>query len=125
MCMAKKKGRAPKRIAGVKIPKRMRRALEPAAKFLSTDFGRNIAADVLVALAVAFASTDAMRDAFRDAGKHSRKSGGGFADLALHLGRAALLPALVALHAKLPGEVRAEQHARRKREDNQRAQAVH
>ncbi|HYD72727.1 MAG TPA: hypothetical protein VEF55_06285 [Candidatus Binatia bacterium] len=123
--MAKKNARVPKRIAGLKIPKRLRRALRPAAKFLSTDFGRNVAADVLVALAVALASTDAMRDAFRAAGKRSRKSGGGFADLALHLGQAAVLPALVALHAKLPGEVRAEQHARQKREDNRRAQAVH
>lgn len=123
--MAKNKARVPKRVGGVKIPKRMRRALRPAARFLSTGFGRNVAADVLVALAVAFASTDAMRDAFRDAGKRSRKSGSGVADLALHLGRAAILPALVALHAKLPGEVGAEQHARRRREDNQRAEAVH
>jgi hypothetical protein len=124
--MAKKnKARAPKRIAGVKIPKRLRRALKPAVQFLSTDFGRNVAANALVAVFVAFASTDAMRDAFRDAGKRSHKSGGGFADLALHLGQAAVLPALVALHAKLPGEVRAQQHARRKREDNRRAQAVH
>jgi hypothetical protein len=123
--MAKKKARVPKRVAGVKIPNKLRRALKPVARFVRTDFGRNIAADVLVALAVAFASTDAMRDAFRNAGKRSRKSGDGFADLALHLGRAALLPALVTLHAKLPGEVRAEQRARRKREDSRRAQAVH
>jgi hypothetical protein len=123
--MAKKKARVPKRVAGVKIPKRLRRALKPAVKFLGTDFGRLVATNAVVALAVGFASTDEMRDAFRDAGKRSRKSGRGFADLALHLGQAAVLPALVALHAKLPGEVRAEQHARRKREDNRRAQAVH
>lgn len=123
--MAKKKARVPKRVAGVKIPKRLRRALSPAARFVSTNFGRSVAADVLVAIAVAVASTDAMRAAFRDAGKRSRKSGGGFLDLGLHLGRAALLPTLVALHAKLPGEVRAEQHARSRREDNQRTQAAH
>ena len=123
--MAKKKARVPKRVAGVKIPKRLRRALKPTMKFLSTDFGRLVATNAVVALVVGFASTDEMRDAFRDAGKRSRKSGGGFADLALHLGQAAVLPALVALHAKLPGEVRAEQRARRKREDNRRAQAAH
>ncbi len=120
-----KKARVPKRVAGVKIPKRVRRTLKPAAKFLSTDAGRTVAAQALLAVFVAFAASDDMRGALRDAAKQSRKSGGGFADLALHLGRAALLPALVALHAKLPGEVRAEQHERRGREDRQRAQSVH
>jgi hypothetical protein len=123
--MAKKKARVPKRFAGVKVPKRLRRALKPVVKFLSTDVGRLVAANAAIALAGGFASTDEMRDAFRDAGKRSLKSGGGFADLALHLGQAAVLPALVALHAKLPGEVRAEQNAQRKREDNRRAQPVH
>ena len=123
--MAKKKARVPKRFAGVKIPKRVRRALKPVAKLLGTKAGRLVAANAAVALAVGFASTDEMRDAFRQAGKRSLKSGGGFADLALHLGQAAVLPALVALHAKLPGEVRSEQHARREREDTRRAQPVH
>jgi len=126
--MAKRKqARVPKRILGVKIPKRVRRLAKPIVAFLGTEFGNNIAAGMLVAFAGAFASTDAMRDSFKRAAKRTRKSGGGVGDLALHLGRAALLPALVALHAKLPGEVRAEQHARAREEDHSRraAEAVH
>ena len=122
-----RKNKAPKRIMGVKIPKRMRRAVKPLMEFLGTEFGNNVAAGVLVAVVGTFATTDQMREAFKKAAKRSRKSGGSLGDLALHLGRAALLPALVALHARLPGEVRAEQHARAKREDNRRsiAEAVH
>jgi hypothetical protein len=105
--MAKKnKARVPKRIGGVKIPKRWRRAAMPLAKLLNSRFGSNVAADVLIALAVAFASTEAMRDSFKDAAKRAKKSGGNFSDLAIHLGRAAMMPALVALHAKLPSQDR-------------------
>lgn len=122
-----KKNKAPKRILGVKIPKPLRRAAKPLAAFLSTELGQTVAMGALVALAGAFATTDDMRDSLKEAAKRSRKSGGGLTDLAVHLGRAALLPALVAVHAKLPGEVRAEQHARAQREDNKRsvAEAVH
>jgi hypothetical protein len=126
--MAKKKNRArvPKRIAGMKIPKRVRRTLRPFAAFVGTEFGSNVVAGLLVALAGAFATTDEMRDSFKDAAKRMRKSGGSLEDLALHLTRAVVLPALVALHAKLPGEVRAEQHARDEHEDSLRAaEAVH
>jgi hypothetical protein len=104
--MAKKKARAPKRIAGVKIPKTWRRAARPLAKLLNSRFGSNIAADVLIALAVAFASTEAMRESFRDAAKRAKKSGGNLSDLSIHLGRAAVMPALAALHARLPDEER-------------------
>lgn len=103
MAKKKKAARVPKRIAGVKIPKPVRRAARPLAEFLASDFGRGVAADALVALAIAFASTDAMRAAFKDAAKRARKSGGGLSELALYLGRAAVLPALVVLHGKLPG----------------------
>ena len=123
--MSKKKARVPKRIAGVKIPKRLRRVLRPVAGFLGTEMGRNAAAAALVWVAANFTSTDDTKDAFKAAAKRMRKSGGGLEDLALHLARAVVLPPLVALHAKLPGEVRAEQHTRRKREDNRREQAVH
>lgn len=122
-----KKNKAPKRILDVRIPKRVRRAAKPLLKFLGTEFGQTLAMGALVAFAGAFATNDDMRDSFKEAAKRSRKSGGGLADLALHLGRAAVLPALVALHAKLPGEVRAEQHARAEVENRKRdaAEAVH
>jgi len=100
----KKKALVPKRIAVVKLSKRSRRALRPFAKVLASEFGNNVASNVLVALAVAFASTETMRDSFKDAAKHAKKSGGGLAGLAVHLGRAALMPALVALVAKLPSD---------------------
>jgi hypothetical protein len=125
--MAKKKARAPKRIAGVKIPKRMRRALRPLAAFVDTEFGNNVVAGLLVALAAGFASSDDMRESLRHGAKRMRKGGGGLEDLALHLGRALVLPALVALHAKLPDDVQAEQRRRERAEENERQlrDAVH
>lgn len=110
--MAKEKTRAkvPKRIFGVKIPKPLRRAARPAVEFLGTGVGRAFMVDALVAFAISFASTERMRESFQDVGKRARKSGG-IGDLALDLSRAAVLPALTALYAKLPGDGRAEQRA--------------
>ena len=122
--MAKKnKARVPKRIAGVKIPKRWRRAAGPLVKLVASRFGSNIASDVLIALAVAFASTETMRDSFKDAAKHAKKSGGNLSDLAIHLGRAALMPAVVALVAKLPSEERAREW--RAQREHRAAEALH
>lgn len=114
MAKKKKAPRVPKRIAGVKIPKPWRRAARPLARLLDSEFGNNITADALIALAIAFASTETMRNSFKDAAKRAKKSGANLSDLVIHLGRAAVLPALVALHARLPSEERArERWARR------------
>jgi hypothetical protein len=119
--MAKKnKARVPKRIAGVKIPKRIRRALQPVARFAGTEFGNNVVAGVVVALATALVSGEDMRESLKDAAKRARKSGGGVESLALHLGRALVMPALVALHAKLPDEARVEQYRCARREHRER-----
>jgi hypothetical protein len=119
----KKKARVPKRVAGVKIPKRWRRTARPLAKLLESRFGSNVAADVLIALAVAFASTETMRDSFKDAARRAKRSGGNLSDLAVHLGRAAALPALVALHAKLPDEDRVREWRAQRRHGA--AEALH
>jgi hypothetical protein len=122
--MAKKtKARVPKRIVGVKIPKRWRRAAKPLAKLLDSEFGNNIAADVLIALAVAFTSTETMRDSFKDAAKHAKQSGSALSGLAFHLGRAAVLPVLAALYAKLPDEERVREW--RTQHGHRAAEAVH
>lgn len=126
--MAKKHngGKVPKRILGMKVPKHLRRAGQPVAQFLDTEFGRGLAVDTIVALAVALASTERMRASFQDAAKRARRSGAGFADLALHLGLALVLPALVALHAQLPGEIHAVQQTRARRENQKHSSdAVH
>jgi C4-dicarboxylate-specific signal transduction histidine kinase len=81
---------------------------------------------VLIALAVAFSSTEAMRDSFKHAAKRAKKSGGGLSDLALHLARAAVLPALVAMHAKLPDNAQAELRRQRRAQDHlHAAEAMH
>lgn len=125
MAKKTKRARVPKRILGVKISKPFRRAARPLAEFLDTDLGRSVVTDAIVAIAVAFASTKAMRKALKRAGKHARRSGAHTGDLVLHLGRAAILPALVALHAKLPGEVRAGQKGRDEQERTRRGEPVH
>ncbi|MBU6371649.1 MAG: hypothetical protein KJS97_02890 [Alphaproteobacteria bacterium] len=47
------KARTPKRIAGVRIPKRMRRTLGPLARAVDTPLGRQVVAGAIVAAAVA------------------------------------------------------------------------
>jgi hypothetical protein len=126
--MAKKdKARVPKRIAGVKIPKRVRKALRPVAAFLDTELGRNVGAAALTWVAATFATADDTKQAFKHAAKRMRKGGGGLHDLALHLARAVALPALVAVHARLPDEVRSAQRAQAEEEDQSRRSpgAVH
>jgi hypothetical protein len=125
--MAKKnKARVPKHVAGVKIPKRWRRAARPLARLLDSPFGSNVTADVLIALAIAFASTEAMRESFKKAAKRAKKGGGNVSDLVLHLGRAAVLPALVALHAKLPDDAQAELRRQQRAQHTPRAaEAMH
>lgn len=119
MAKKRKRGRAPKRIAGVKLGKPMRRALRPFAKVLASELGRDMVAEAVVALAIAFATTDKMRDAFRAAAHHARRTKQGVAGVALHLGRAALLPMLVTLHASLPDP------ADRRRAPRKASEAMH
>ncbi|MFC3077915.1 hypothetical protein ACFODL_07435 [Phenylobacterium terrae] len=55
----KKKGVVPKRIAGAKVPKRLRRDLDGV---LSSPMGRNILADALVAAGAAVVGTQAKKN---------------------------------------------------------------
>ena len=54
-----KKNRIPKRVAGIPIPKLIRR---PANKLMKTDMGRNLLADALVAMASGIIGTRYVRE---------------------------------------------------------------
>ena len=62
--MAKRrKAKTPKRIAGVPIPKGMRRALRPLAKAVDTPLGRQVVAGAVIATAVAIWRDERVRHA--------------------------------------------------------------
>lgn len=66
--MAKRKAKFPKRIAGVKVPKALRRAAKPMAQFMDTPLGRSLVAQAVVSAAGALVFRPQVRAAVIDAG---------------------------------------------------------
>lgn len=75
--MAKKKSATPKKIAGVKIPKALRKPGKKLQAMTASPFAREIVAAALVAAAGAIASNKRFRDKAMDLG---RKAYAGAAD---------------------------------------------
>lgn len=129
--MAKKKTRArvPKRLLGVKIPRHLRKAGRPIAEFLDSSLGQEIVAEATIAMAIGLARSERMRAAFQRAGENAKRSGSGIRDVATHLGRAAVLPLLLGLRARLPGEAGGDQEdaspAAAGRRDRSREERLH
>jgi hypothetical protein len=67
----------PKRIGGVKIPKKMRKGAEAFASLLTTPESRKIAADILIAVAGVLAASARPGQAAVDSGEKARKASSG------------------------------------------------
>lgn len=87
--MAKsRKAKVPKRIAGVKVPKALRRAGRPLAQFAATPLGREIVAEAVVAATIALARSRPVRQAASEVSDGAARATHGMADIA----RAAAAP---------------------------------
>lgn len=88
--MAKKKKKAlPKKIAGVKIPKTLRKSAGSLEAMLETRLGREILASGLMAMAGSLLGSKNVRHAAADAGHDAVDAGSAVAQAAGELGRAA------------------------------------
>ena len=75
MAKKKNKNKIPKRIAGFKVPKALRKSSGPLVALLATPHGREAAAAALSAAATALIGTDAGRQMAGDAGHAAAGAG--------------------------------------------------
>jgi hypothetical protein len=73
MTQTKSEKLVPKRIGGVKIPKRMRQGAEAFASLLTTPEARKVAAEILIAVAGVLASGARPGEAIAGSGENAKK----------------------------------------------------
>ncbi|MET0481429.1 MAG: hypothetical protein ABWZ27_00770 [Aestuariivirgaceae bacterium] len=79
--MAKQKLKLPKRLAGIKVPKPLRRSSKRFAKQLRKTGGLELLAHALVAAGTALMASPKARQAVAEAGQSVKDSGSALADL--------------------------------------------
>jgi len=98
MAKSAKKPKFPKRVAGLKVPKPMRKTGTGLLRFASTPLGSAIVADLLIAGAARVAQDRRVRAAAGEAGREASRFGANVMGVVTSAATAAAAPILAAAH---------------------------
>jgi len=116
-----KKAKLPKKIAGVKVPKKLRKGGGSLLALIESPIGRRVAADALIAVAGVLAGNDRTRGAVAAAGREVADAGeaaaSGSADVARQVAEVATGVVAEAARHVLPASLTGEDERSRRSRD--------